>query len=413
MMTMKFNFSSPVAERSLRMRTSRNPVRWAALFVTIIFSLLFSSSAEAYPWMIRHAYTDCVTCHTDPSGSGLLTDYGREQGDLLLRTRYSREDAEVADKTAGFLWGLVDPPTWLRVGGEGRTLNYWYKPAGYPTQSSFVLMQADLQAEVRFGGFRANGSLGFTTTSGGPAAVSNSLVSREHWVGYGWGNDAFLLRAGRINLPFGIRMIEHTFFVRAATRTDLNDTQQHGVAFAYTGEHWRGELMAIAGNYQISPDKFRERGYSGYVEWAPIAQLALGASSLITHAAASVDPSIRAPDTRQAHGVFVRAVPIGPLVLMGEADLVVHTPTGLPSAVGYASVLQADWEIIQGVHLLGTAEQYKPNSETAQSYHGWLSAGWFFAPHADVRLDYERARDAIAGGRYDSTAYLVQLHVYL
>ncbi len=33
-------------------------------------------------------------------------------------------------------------------------------------------------------------------------------------------------------------------------------------------EKLRFEVMAIAGNYQIEPDAYRERGYSGYVEFA-------------------------------------------------------------------------------------------------------------------------------------------------
>jgi hypothetical protein len=243
--------------------------------------------------------------------------------------------------------------------------------------------------------------------------VSGNVVSREHWLGYGWGDETFLVRAGRINLPFGLRMIEHTFFIRAATRTDLNDTQQDGLAFSYNSQSFRGVIMAIGGNYQINPDKFRERGYSGYVEWAPTMWLAVGASSLVTHAAASADPSIAVADTRQAHGLFVRSAPVRSLAILAEGDMILHSPSGLPSRTGYASLLQADWEFVQGLHLIATGEQYKPQAGVEHSYHGWLSAGWFFAPHADVRFDVERASDATQSGRYLSTAFMLQLHVFL
>jgi hypothetical protein len=75
--------------------------------------------------------------------------------------------------------------------------------------------------------------------------------------------------------------------------------------------------------------------------------------------------------------------------------------------------LQADWEFVQGLHLIATGEQYKPQAGVEHSYHGWLSAGWFFAPHADVRFDVERASDATQSGRYLSTAFMLQLHVFL
>ena len=62
-----------------------------ALLGLIAFAVLSlaASRADAYPWMIRHEYTGCAICHGDPTGGGVLTAYGRAQGDLLLRTRYS------------------------------------------------------------------------------------------------------------------------------------------------------------------------------------------------------------------------------------------------------------------------------------------------------------------------------------
>ncbi len=95
-------------------------------------------------------------------------------------------------------------------------------------------------------------------------------------------------------------------WVRAATRTDRESDQQHGVAFAYNGDVFRGELMGIAGNYQINPDRFRERGYSGYLEWMLADQAAVGVSSLVTYARADQSTLETAGTLRQAHGLFAR-----------------------------------------------------------------------------------------------------------
>ena len=163
---------------------------------------------------------------------------------------------------------------------------------------------------------------------------------------------------GRVgmNLPYGLRVIEHTLFVRVATRTDINDTQQHGVSVAARGGGFRGELMGIAGNYQASPDAFRERGYSGYVEYAPVSRWAFGVSSLITHAADDV--FLRAATTRQAHGVMLRGSPTESLAILGEADLTVLSPSGQPTWTGVATMLQADLEPWQGLHFIGTGETW-------------------------------------------------------
>lgn len=383
-----------------------------ALFVFAFATVLsHASPAFAYAWMIRHGYTGCITCHADPSGAGLLTAYGRAQSDLLLRTHYTSGTPEEPAKSAGPFFGLISPPDSLLLGGQFRELDMYLKPAGQNWNHSLVLMQADLAAQVSFGGLRVNGSLGYVQSSASRASVVGNLVSREHWIGYGFNDDAYLVRAGRINIPYGLRIIEHTMFVRAATRTDINDTQQDGVTFAYSGELFRGEFMAILGNYQISPDTYRERGYSGYIEMAPAERVAVGLSSLLTHAA--TDIYLQVADTRQAHGVFARLSPWPALVLLTEADLVAHSPKGVANQVGYASLLQADVEPVQGVHVIGAAESYKQQAGFSTSWALWAGAGWFFAPHADARLDFLRRSDVAGNDRFNSTAILMQMHVFL
>jgi hypothetical protein len=381
------------------------------LLVLAACTLLAPRQAQAYPWMIRHDYTGCATCHVDPSGGGLLTEYGAAQGDILLRTRYgaSAADPDVTP-AAGFLWGAVHPPEWFIAGGSLRTLIYDQKIGGGPASSGLVLMQADLRAAIVSGGFRAYGSIGAVNVDGSAASVSGGFVSREHWLGWAFGSDdAFLVRAGRINLPFGIRQIEHTLFVRQASRTDLNDTQQHGLALSYNSGIFRGEILGIAGNYQVSPDAYRERGYSAFAELAPLSYAAFGASSLVTHAAR--DLYLRLPNTRQAHGVFARMAPVKPLVLLAEADLISQSAL---SATGYATMLQADLEPIQGVHLIATGEnRHTGSSNTGTSWSGWLGANWFFAPHADARFDFVKQSLALGAVSVPATLIMLQMHVYL
>ena len=386
-------------------------LRVAFALALFVGAFLSSRAASAYPWMIRHDYTACVTCHVDPSGAGVLTEYGSGLGDAVLRMHYGPDSGNGdAPKSAGFLWGALQPPKWILPGGAIRTLFADSKTGRGAFATSLIVMQADLRAAIVTGGFRAYGSVGFVSTDGSAASIAGPVVSRQHWLGWAFGaGDEFLVRAGRIDLPFGIRSIEHTMFVRRRTRTDLNDTQEHGVALAYTGGMFRAELMAIAGNYQISPDPYRERGYSGYAEIAPLSKAAFGVSSLVTHA--KRDVFVYLPNTRQAHGAFARWSPVTPLVLMGEADLVLQSAT---SATGYATMLQADLEPTQGVHLIATAENMRVGgTNTGTSWGGWLGAGWFFAPHADVRFDFQKQSLALGDAKLATTAFMLQFHVYL
>jgi hypothetical protein len=437
--------------------TARVAALAAALLVT-----LWPDRAEAYTWMIRHGYGGCATCHADPSGGELLTAYGRIQGDLLLRMRYGKdsvsaaasqteggnfdsfdsfdagEDAEPAQAaapaaapesgegaspTAGFLWGLVDLPDWLLLGGSYRHMTV-IEPENEDDKLATFPMQADLYGQLQLGPVRAAGTIGVikvepNSPHGRAAQVTTSqgddlnLISRTHWVGVDVTPDV-LVRAGRINLPFGVRIPEHVMWAREATRTDRESDQQHGVAVAFQADWLRGEIMGIAGNYQINPDRFRERGYSLYLEAMASSTAALGVSSLVTRA--DEDRLLLNGDamTRQAHGAFARLALLPQLALLLEADGLIRSGYK-PGYVGFA---QADYEVVQGLHFMLTGEvldegkrRNEPGIDAVAGqgeprFGGWASIDWFFLPHLEMRVDGLKRQD-------EPFTLLAQLHVYL
>jgi hypothetical protein len=411
---------------------SRAAARAVLSLLLFIAIASWSGRARAYAWMIRHDYTGCNQCHADPSGGGLLTEYGRAQAEVLLRSHYAKwADDEEPGKLKDFLLGAVPLPESLLLGGDYRLLFLNSKVGGTPSTTRLIQMQADVQGQLTIDRFRANASLGYDHTGAQAAWVTSrpldNVVSRVHWVGIDLGEDKqFLLRAGRMNLPFGIRSIEHTLFIHTppavpggGVRNDINSGQDHGVAFAWNGNGLRAEAMLIAGNYQVNPDTFRERGYAGYFEWAPSVHVALGASSLITYA--GNDTILGTPLIRHAHGLFARATPWGPLTLMAEGDLLVYSqpsdkvPAGQPnSRAGYAAMLQADLEVWQGLHVMLTGEATTPPIAGASaSIGGWASVAWFFAPHADVRFDAIQQSLSFGPETMGATSVLAQLHVFL
>jgi hypothetical protein len=405
--------------------TLSRPLPWvvaAALGLLLTFA---TSTASAYPWMIRHGYTACTPCHTDPSGgAGALTEYGRAQGDLLLRMRYGEGEGEgEADRSAGFLWGLVPMPEQLRLGGDFREAYLSSQADGSPIEQEFITMRADLYGDVKVGRFRAAGSIGYVPqgdlTASLTTGTQDNIISREHWIGAELDEEgAWLLRGGRITLPFGIRMIEHTLWARTLTRTDLDASQQYGVALAFTKEKLRGELMGIAGDFEIREDVFRERGYCGYIEYAPTTTLAVGVSSMFTRATRDIIYGVT--DYRYSNGPFVRYAPWQPLVLLAEMDSVYQSLTWNGHRGGYAGFAQADYEPTQGLHLMLTSEIMNSGaSGEPASYDGWFSGVWFLLPHVDLRLDAIYAKTGVAAtlgipaSYSNSTTWLAQFHVWL
>ena len=134
--------------------------------------VLFSTAAGAYPSMIRHGYTQCSSCHTDPSGGSLLTDYGRAQSEVLLSSRWgARDDAEASSRSK-FLFGAVPASEHVILGGWWRNGYIWNVADGKLVDHRSLQMRADFAAEVRVGSFRAAGQLGYAG-SGAPLAAVN------------------------------------------------------------------------------------------------------------------------------------------------------------------------------------------------------------------------------------------------
>jgi hypothetical protein len=287
-------------------------------------------------------------------------------------------------------------------------------------------MQLDMYGQVRFlKNFRASLSLGAAKVPAGSpnaraAQVTKNqgdgynLLSRTHWIGFDFGDGAHLLRAGRMNLPFGIRMSEHVMWVREKTQTDRESDQQHGVALSLNFDKVRLEVMGIAGNFQINPDEFRERGYSGYAEFVVGEKSAFGVNSLYTEAKNDHIYTEGLRTARGAHGVFARSAPSTGVVILAEADVLTRSRREL----GYVGFLQVDGEVLSGFHLIGTGELWDsgfpagggPGRITRSpglgepQFGAWLGMQWFFLPHFDVRVDAIIRQEKMV---------LSQLHVYL
>jgi len=376
---------------------------------------LLSTAASAYPTMIRHGYTQCASCHTDPSGGTLLTQYGRAQSELLLSSRWgAAKEAEPA-AASKFLFGLLEVPDPVALGGWVREGYIWNTADGKLVDDRALQMRASLAADVRVGPVRAAAEIGYASARTTRLATVTrnedgaNLVSREHWVGLAFADGAGLVRAGRINVPFGLRNLEHTSFVRAATRTDINEDQQGGIAVAIAGESWRGEVMAILGNYSLRPDAFRERGLAGYLETAVAPRVVLGLSALATRADAALDT--RSPALRQAYGLTVRAAPWTPVVLSVEFDALLSVALGNGSVeTGHAGWLQADVEVVRGVHLVSAAERLSSPAGGAPQFGWWGGVAWFVVPHLDVRADVIRRSSADSP---TTDTFLIQINGYL
>jgi hypothetical protein len=387
--------------------------RWLFL-LTLVFLGLRAPSAQAYPWLIKHGFAQCGNCHVDPMGGETLRGMGRAAGESLLAMPWGQA---TPSSFGQLLFGVPESES-VHVGGSVRGMMIGNletaKARAFP-------MQLDLTAGFDLGDFTLAGSVGVSRASRRYEHASKArvlgnvdeegvlLVSRNYWLGYHI-DDAWMVRLGRLNLPFGLRIPEHTQWVRSQTFTDRESDQQHGVSVVYAAGRWRGELMASLGNYQRPNDALRERGYVGHLEYLIDLDWAVGVSSM----ALTSERELNVDDgrvVRQAHGLTARYVFSQPFVLLAEADVLSKTGSGL----GYVGLATLDYEPTQGLHLALTGQVLdRGKSELGAGlgrgeaqYESWLTADWFFAPHFELRTDL-----VLRGGDRGQLIQL-QLHMYL
>lgn len=292
-----------------------------ALSLALSFALSFALSliaarAYAYPhFQLTTATAQCSQCHVGPAGGGLLTEWGQDElGDTIARGGDGR-----------FLHGALVPPGWLQLGGDVR-LAALANDVGSSEGAELAVfpMQLDLTARVARGGWSAVATLGARgrVRSGSPdssenpasevepASLASYLISREHYVMWRPGAQGLYLRAGRFAAPYGLRLVDHTAYVRRYLGFNLlEETYNVGGGWS-SGD---SELHATLFSYDPLRGAAREeRGAAAMFERQWTGALIAGASARV---------AISDEVTRLQGGLHGKLwIEEGKLLLQGELD---------------------------------------------------------------------------------------------
>ncbi len=182
------------------------------VFGSLLFLILFSLNAQAFPENIRHGYFSCTTCHVSPSGGGVLTPYGRSLSAELMSTWGT-------SRNAGFLFSdnedeKLNPPWWR----ANAFLNGVQTRRNTSTveKAQFFPMEADLEVGVDTEKYAVVASAGFRAKDPSQSKDLNEFFSRRHYALMRIGENA-ALRAGRFLFSFGLNGPDHV----TATRRGL------------------------------------------------------------------------------------------------------------------------------------------------------------------------------------------------
>jgi hypothetical protein len=238
------------------MRHARRPLLllgFAAAFA------LAPASAHAYPqWQFSSGAARCNQCHYAPGGGGLVTTYGRDAIGTELST---------IEGNGAFLHGGLELPARLALGGDlrGAFVSHDSNEITGSRRAVFP-MQADLSGRlVIWEGLSFAGTVGlrgqqrdnqqYVPFQNYQPIYTSRLVTREHYFMWQPAPQGYYARAGRFFAPFGLRLAEHTTYVRR----DLGFNQleeSYNLSGGYVTGPWELHVTAFA------PDVLRHIGGS-------------------------------------------------------------------------------------------------------------------------------------------------------
>jgi hypothetical protein len=380
-----------------------------ALVVVIASLVLASREAQAYPaFQFSSGTNRCGQCHVSPAGGGMLTAWGRsEAGDTISR-----------GGNGAFLHGLWEPPSWLGIGGDLRLVSM-VNATGGPESPELVSfpMQADLYLRAVFGDISLNVTLGDRgivrpedeSVSGRLSSSLDRFISREHYVMWRPNSLGWYARVGRFFAPYGLRMVEHIFYIRRYTGNNLYE-ETYNVSGGYVAEDWEVHATAFMPVPEGFPDEFqavgyREAGGAVLAEMRFADKLALALQTRI-----GIAPNDEARYEGGAYGKLW--VEPAKMLLMGEADVIrqqiAGTGTGQTQFIGYFG---PTFFPTRGLMTTLAYERYQEDLAVSKTSHDALDIEINFFPWAHFEL--------VGLGRFQWTPGapaqlgMLQLHYYL
>jgi len=366
-----------------------------------LIALAWAGLAQAYPhFQLSSDVAICASCHVAPAGGGMLTDFGRDQS----------EDPLSGGGNGGLLHGLLKLPGWVRVSGDVRLAGLANAPGRAEGVELLAFpMQADLSARLGTDVISAVGSVGLRAIARQPQSngavvrpPAPPVLSREHYVIYRPDKTPFYVRAGRFFPPYGLRLADHTTYIRRDLGFDLEE-EPYGLSAGSVSETWE----AHATGYVKDP---LHAGGPGELGGAALGEVRAGIAAI----GLSGRAAFTAVDRRLQGGPYAKVWLEGPkLLLMAEADGVQQRfqVPGAPSRVQLAAYAGPVWIPLRGLSVGAAYQTFVEDLAVAGTARHAVDLWASYLPisHVEVMLS-ARAQGIGGNGAWDA---ILQLHYFL
>jgi hypothetical protein len=228
------------------------------------------------------------------------------------------------------------------------------------------------------------------------------FVSREHYAMWRPAPLGAYLRAGRFFVPYGLRLAEHTTYVRR----DLGFAplgENYALSAGIVRETWETHFSAFGPDW-LRQSGNRSSGIAGLFERRLLDAVALGVSARLARADG---------DGHLAGGFFAKGY-IEPVktLLMGEIDLVNHTVADVASTRQLVGLVGLTVFPVRGLWLGAFLERNQTSVAVKDSATDALDGqlNWFVYPHVELVI---LGRFQRAAGQATARTALFQAHYFL
>lgn len=361
-------------------------VKYVAGPLALALGLLGGPCAFAEPYLAVRMGLKCETCHVNPTGGGLRSDFGDVFAQTVLpahpiRGNWSLWTGEVAKV--------------LRVGGDLRYDGNFTQTPHAASTDHLEVQQGRVYAEAEVVPNRLIFYADEQVTPG-------TAVNHEAYAIYWSGSHDWYVKAGRMYLPFGFRFEDQTAFVYDVSSITMY-SPDNGLELGWLRNHWDAQLTVSNGTAAgvLPSTGGKEYGLQvSYVE-----------SRWRFGVAAHDDDSPFA--RRKIVGAFGGAR-TGPVVWLGEVDSVQNEFAPFAGQRQAAALLEADWGISAGNNIKVTLERFDPNRDVHDNGRARLSVVYELTPVQFVQLragvrNYNGPRGIDSE---NSRLFFIQLHAF-
>jgi hypothetical protein len=358
---------------------------YLAFFIAALAWLLIAS-AQAEPYLAFKNNTQCSTCHVNPAGGGARNTYGAYYGTHIL------------PQTAGSL-ELFDAGKMgdtFRIGADLRAQYYQTDSEEATDTSGFETQSGQLYLVLQPKDSRFSLYIDEQIAPGGALNRETFILTKL--------NGQHFLKAGRIMLPYGIRLEDDSAFIRQASGFNF-DTGDNGVELGLQYSKTLFNFAISNGSSGLNNDdeklQFLARGEYLGDNWR------LGASAVYNDAEAGA---------RSQGNVFGGLVWRG-FVFLAEADLIEDKSIeNIPEQYQAQRVglLEVNREISKGFNIKLTTEYLDPDDNIDENHRVRNSLLLEYTPFANLQIrgGLRKGDDIPQREEGNYLDFFAQLHFY-